>query len=164
MTKRNGSLLAGLTLVVLIAVGGYWTLRQATPDTCRICRRDIHPQARAVAEVEGKREPVCCVRCALTLARQQRKPVRLVEVTDYATRRPLSPDAAYYVEGSGVVLCAKHEPLLDQTKESFQRVFDRCEPSLYAFARREDAEKFIAANGGAMVRWEQLVKEGEPRP
>ncbi len=163
-TKNIANLILSVVLVAGVAAGSYWLLRKTEPDTCRICRRDIHAQARAIAQVHGKNEPVCCARCALTLAHQQGKPVRLVEVTDYVSQRRLSPEAAYYVEGSRVVLCARHEPFLDVSKEPFQRVFDRCEPSLYAFARREEAESFAARNGGVVVRLEQVLKEVEPQP
>jgi hypothetical protein len=164
MQKTMGFLLSAV-FVVALALGGYWLVhRTERHDICRICRREIHVQASAVAELDGKPEPVCCVRCALTLAHQQGKPVRLLQVTDYVSRQLLSLNAAYYVEGSRVILCEKHEPLLGESKEAFQRVFDRCEPSLYAFARREEAESFAARNGGVVVRLEQVLKEVEPRP
>jgi hypothetical protein len=118
-----------------------------------------------VALVDGRRAAVCCIRCGLTEAHQTGKPVQLVEVTDYASLRPLHPDSAYYVEGSRIVLCEPHgREMLDQTKHAYRRVFDRCEPSAYAFARREDAEAFARANGGVVVRWEDLRKEIESKP
>ena len=107
---------------------------------------------------------VCCIRCGLTVNRQKQKPLRLIEVTDFVSRRPLNPEAAYYVEGSQVILCETHEPLMDHTKQPHDRVFDRCEPSIYAFARREDGEAFAAANGGAVRRLPQLLEEVPPRP
>lgn len=164
-TKQIFSLLFSALVVAALALGGYWLVRRTEPQgKCSICQRDIHAEARAVMEVEGKREPVCCARCALTLARQQQKPVKLVEVTDYGTRQPLSPEAAYYVEGSDVILCGKHEPFLNQRKQPYEQVFDRCVPSLYAFARRENAEAFATKNGGAVRRWSQLLKEVEAQP
>jgi len=164
MTKKITNVFAGVLLVVALAAGGYWLLQQAAPDNCRICQREIHPEARAVMEVAGRREPICCARCALTLAQQRGKPAGLVEVTDYVSRRALKPEEAYFVEGSQVILCERHEPLLDQTKQPYDRIFDRCVPSVYAFARREDAEVFVARNGGAVLRLAQLLEEVEPRP
>jgi len=161
--KLTTLLVSGL-VVATLAVGGYWLLQRTAPDTCRICQRPIHAEARAVIEVDGKREPVCCARCALTLQQQEHRPVRLVEVTDYVSRQPLAPEAAYTVEGSRVILCERHEPLLDQTKHPYPRVFDRCVPSLYAFARREEAEAFAARNGGTVQRLPELLEEVEPRP
>jgi hypothetical protein len=161
--KLVGFLLTGL-VVAALAAGGYWLLQRTAPEICHICQRQIHAVARAVIAEDGKREPVCCARCAFTRQVQQHKPIRLVEVTDYISGRPLAPDAAYYVEGSRVILCERHEPLLDESKQPFARVFDRCVPSLYAFARREDAEAFAGREGGRVLRLAELLEEVEPRP
>lgn len=161
--KLTAFVLSGV-VVLAIAGGGYWLLQRTAPDTCRICQRPIHAAARAMIEVGGKREPVCCVRCALTLQLQQRQPVHLLEVTDYNSGRSLAPDTAYYVEGSRVVLCERHEPLFDANKQPHERVFDRCVPSLYAFARREEAAAFAAHNGGAVLRLPEVLKEVEAAP
>lgn len=165
MTGKNRTALAASALLLAaLALAGFWFLQRTVPETCRICQRPIHPQARAVMEVEGRQEPLCCVRCALTLRRQQRQPVRLVEVTDYLSRRPLPPADAYYVEGSRILLCEKHEPMLDETKHPYARVFDRCVPSLYAFATRADAQAFAEQQGGTVLRLPELLQEVEPRP
>jgi hypothetical protein len=162
--KKTAGMLLSVVVVAAVAWGGYWLLQRRNQDTCRICQRQIHAEGRAVIEVEGKQEAVCCARCALTYGYQQRRKVRLVEVTDYVSRRPLAPEAAYYVEGSRVVLCEKHEPMLDQTMHAYHPVFDRCVPSVYAFARREEAEAFAEANGGVVRRLPQLLEETGSRP
>ncbi len=148
-----------IVVLALLTAGGYWLLQKTAPAECRVCRRAIHATARAVVEVDGKQESVCCVRCAMTLNEQEQKPVRLVEVTDYIRRRALAPKDAYYVEGSRIVLCQSHESHMDETKHAQERVFDRCEPSVYAFARREEAEAFAAQNGGAVRSFADLLKE-----
>jgi len=163
-TKKAATLLSGILLVAVVGVGGYWLLRRTEPNVCRVCRRVVHREARAVMEADGQPEPVCCTRCALSLVRQQGKAVRLVEVVDYFSWQPLRPDAAFYVEGSRVILCEKHEPFLDDTKQAYDRIFDRCEPSIYAFAREQDARTFVAANGGRIRRLSELVEEVEIRP
>jgi hypothetical protein len=157
-------MLSSLVLVVL-AAGGYWLVRRTEPERCTFCKRDIHAQSRAVALVSGKREALCCVRCGLTEAHQLGKPIQLVEATDYVSSRPLNPDSAYYVEGSRIVLCEPHgHEMLDQTKHPYGRVFDRCEPSTYAFARRVDAEAFARENSGVVLRWDDLRKEIGSKP
>lgn len=161
--KVTAVILSGL-VVAALALGGYWLLQRTAPDTCRICQRPIHAEARAVIEVDGRQEAVCCARCALTRKQQQHRPVRLLEVTDYVTRSPLRPEAAYYVEGSRIVLCQSHEPVLDESKHPYTRVFDRCVPSLYAFARREEAQAFARQNGGTVRRLPELLQEVEPQP
>jgi len=156
--RITGAIVVALLLVGL-AAAGYWMFRHGGHEECSVCRRGIHAQSRAVAMVNGQREVMCCARCAITLARQRGKSVRLVQVADYATERLLRPQDAFYVEGSRVVLCEKHEPMMDPTKHAMERVFDRCEPSLYAFARRADAEAFAQQNGGAVLTAEQVLRE-----
>ena len=148
-----------IVVLALLTAGGYWLLQRTAPTDCKVCRREIHAASRAVIEVDGKQEAVCCVRCAMTLDEQEKKAVRLVEVTDYIRHTPLTPKDAFYVEGSRIVLCQSHEAHLDETKHAQTRVFDRCEPSVYAFARREEAESFAAQNGGVVLGLAELMKE-----
>jgi hypothetical protein len=161
--KLTGAIVVGL-LLVGFATAGYWLIRHGGHEECSVCRREIHAQSRAVVEVDGKREAVCCARCAVTLAQQRGKSVRLIQVADYSTERMLRPEAAFYVEGSRIVLCEKHEPMMDPTKHAMERVFDRCEPSLYAFARRADADEFARQNGGTVITAEQVLREVQNRP
>jgi hypothetical protein len=148
-----------IVVLALLATGGYWLLQRTATAECKVCRREIHAAARAVIEVDGKQEVVCCVRCAITLDEQEQKPVRLVEVTDYIRHTALAPKDAFYVEGSRIVLCQSHEQHMDETKHAQARVFDRCEPSVYAFARKEEATAFAAENGGEVLGLAELMKE-----
>jgi len=153
-----------IVALALFTAGGYWLLQRTAPAECKVCRREIHASARAVIEVDGKQEAVCCVRCAITLDEQEGRPVRLIEVTDYNRLTALTPKDAYYVEGSRIVLCHSHEPHMDEMKQPQARVFDRCEPSVYAFARREEAESFAAQNGGVVLGLAELMKEMPANP
>ncbi len=160
MPKSNLSkTVMSIVVLALFATAGYWLLQRSSPTECKVCRREIHAAARAVIEVDGKREAVCCVRCAMTLDEQEQKPVRLVEVTDYVRRTALAPKDAFYVEGSRIVLCRSHEAHVDEAKHPQARIFDRCEPSVYAFSRREEADAFAAENGGVVLRLGELMKE-----
>ena len=162
--KRIPGIAGSVLLVGLLALAGYWFLQRTEPENCRICERPIHAQARAVVEAAGKREAVCCVRCAFRHHEQEHVPVRLLEVTDYASGSALAPEDAFYVEGSRIVLCARHEPMLDETKHPQETVFDRCAPSLYAFARESEARAFAAENGGQVRRLPALLQEIERQP
>lgn len=150
---------ASVVVLALFATAGYWLLQRTAPSECKVCRREIHAAARAVIEVDGKQEAVCCVRCAITRDEQEGKPVRLVEVTDYIRSKPLAPKDAFFVEGSRIVLCQSHEPHMDETKHAQAQIFDRCEPSVYAFARKEEAAAFAAENGGVVLSLAALMKE-----
>lgn len=160
--------IAGLAITAAIAGGlalaSFWMVRHLRTESCQICRRGIPAQARVYADLRGKRAAVCCARCALTYAEQNQTKLKLAQATDYNTLKRIAPEEAYYVEGSRVVLCEKEEPLLDASRHAQQRVFDRCEPSLFAFARKEDAEAFARQNGGATLRLGDLREELRKRP
>ena len=163
-TKMLSFLLSGFVLAA-IAAGGFWLLWETQPKVCMICQRSIHAHSSAVVVIDKKRVTVCCIRCGITHNFQVGKPGEVVGVTEYLSDRSIQPKDAYYVEGSQVSMCDPHEgALLDQTKHPYTRIFDRCEPSTYAFAKREDAESFVRANGGKLLTWEELQKEAGAKP
>jgi hypothetical protein len=158
-TKALTVFLSALFLVA-IAVGGYWILRETKPEACPICQRSIHAHSSAMVSMAGKRAKVCCIRCGITHNFQVGRPGEVVEVTDFLTDRAMKPERAFYVEGSEVSMCDPHRSsLVDETKHPYARIFDRCEPSTYAFAKREDAESFVRKNGGKLLSWDELSKE-----
>ena len=162
---KTVTLILSSLILVAIAAGGYWLLQETRPQTCMICERHIHEHSRAVLLLGKERAEVCCVRCGITHNVQVGKPGKLVEVTEYVSNKPMKPEAAVYVEGSQVSLCDAHKgTMMDQTKRPFDLVFDRCEPSTYAFAKREDAQAFVRTNGGKLLTWEELRKEAERKP
>lgn len=159
VTKRNVILLLSAVAVTGALLAGYWLFLRSQPELCAACHRGINDRSRAVVEVSGKAQPVCCVRCALTLERQEKRPVRVVQVADYTSGKPLAPDTAYYVEGSKVMLCEHHDQFVDESKRPLEMVFDRCMPSILAFARREDAKVFASINGGAVLELSEVLKK-----
>lgn len=163
VTKRNAILILSTVAVAAVLLIGYWFVLRSQPELCTACQRHISAKSRAVVEVSEKREPVCCVRCGLTIERQEHQPVRLIEVTDYNSGRALAPDTAYYVEGSRVMLCEHHEGLVDPAKRPYEVVFDRCMPSVFAFARQEEATAFASSNGGSVLRLSQVIEEVESK-
>jgi hypothetical protein len=163
-TKALSFLLSGLFLAA-IAAGGFWLLQETKPKVCMICQRSIHAHSSAVVVIDKKRVTVCCIRCGITHNFQVGKPGEVVAVTEFLSDRSIEPKDGFYVEGSQVSMCDPHEgALLDQTKHPYTRIFDRCEPSTYAFAKREDAEGFVRANGGKLLTWEELKKEAGAKP
>jgi len=158
-TKAVTVLLSALFLIG-VAAGGYWILHETKAQACPICERSIHPRSSAVVAIAGKRVKVCCIRCGITHNFQIGKPGEVVEVTDFVSDHPIRQDYAYYVEGSAVSMCDPHgSSLVDETKHPYGRIFDRCEPSTYAFAKRDDTESFVRKNGGKLLTWDELQKE-----
>src|SRR6266545_3442937 len=101
------SIIGSVVVLALAALfgGGYWVMNRRAETVCGFCQRHINPQAAVVAEIGGRTRHVCCAHCAVTEARQEHKPVRLISVTDYLTSHRLKPEDAWYVDGSSVVAC-----------------------------------------------------------
>ena len=157
--KAAAFTVTGLALIVVLA-GVLWFEKSEAEKFCDFCHRPIHAHARVIAEVDGHRKTVCCARCAITEAVQEKKPVRLIEVTDYASGKSLKPEQAYFVDGSRKVLCDHDAAMFDETKHVHPLAFDRCSPGAYAFARREDAEAFARENGGVVLQLQEMMPGG----
>jgi len=156
----KGALITTAVLVVLVGLvaAGYHVMANREETFCGFCRRAIHANSKVVAEIDGRRRTVCCARCAISEAYQEKKPVRLITVTDYISSTPLDPKRAYFVDGSRQILCDHDAAILDETKHAFSQTFDRCSPGTYAFARREDAVAFARENGGVMLQLKELMQ------
>jgi len=123
-----------------------------------LLHRSVHPNTKVVAEIDGRRRTVCCARCAISEAYQEKKPLRLIAATDYVSGKDIDPKQAYFVEGSHRVLCAHNEAMVDESKHVQPMTYDRCFPGTYAFAHREDAEAFERENGGTVLRLDKLLQ------
>lgn len=163
MTKRTWITTAVLVVMAGLVAAGYRVMANREDTFCGFCHRSIHPNSKVVAEVDGRRRTVCCARCALNEGLQEKKPVRLISVTDYVSGGSLAPEKAYFVDGSRKVLCAHDAAMVDESKHVEQMTFDRCFPGTYAFARREDAEAFVRENGGTVLQLEKLMQEVNPQ-
>jgi hypothetical protein len=110
---KKASIYSAVVLIVVAGLfaGGYLLMSHRSETECGFCRRHISPKAHVVAEVGGRRRNVCCAHCAVTEARQEKKPLRLIAVTDYPTGKMVSPDGAWFVEDSRVITCYPHKYL-----------------------------------------------------
>jgi nitrous oxide reductase accessory protein NosL len=110
-----------------------------------------------VVEIGGQRREACCPQCAVSESRQEHKPVRLISVRDYSTAKVIDPAQAYYVNHSRALACSHDAMHMDEMKHAYALKFDRCSPGAFAFAKKEEAEAFIAQNGGQILSMEQLL-------
>ena len=155
----------GLLAVILLSSVGfaYWRyfLHPAAHEECGICHRHINAKAEVVAEIGSKTRRVCCAHCAITEARQESKPLRLVSVTDYYSGQATDPRGAWFVEGSRVIACEHDAAPMDMSQHgSMQMEYDRCAPGAFAFTKRADADRFVAENGGVARTLDELLQEG----
>ncbi len=163
MTSRGA--ITGLIVLIMVGAGLVyvaWHLTRSTTDAvCQVCNRPIHMETRTVALVGGKREVFCCPTCAISAARQAGKTLKFLKFTDYATGWPVEPEDAFLVRGSDVNPCLAHEPemLTDMEKRPAALTFDRCAPSILAFATRDAAEAFIEEHGGELLLAKDLMAQ-----
>ncbi len=152
--------LAAMVLLLVVAgflTAGQWTVRRRSEQVCSICARHINPQAGVIAEIGSRRQRVCCAHCAVTEGRQEHKPVRLIEVTDYNSGRKLDPKQAWYVDGSRIVACTHDMTRMGEMKQVEQAAFDRCSPGTFAFASHAEADAFAASNGGTVLDLQAML-------
>ena len=158
MTKRAWITTAVLVVLAGLVAAGYRVMANREETFCGFCHRSIHANTKVIAEIDGRRRTVCCARCAVSEAYQEKKPLRLIAVTDYVSGKSLSPEQAYFVDGSRKVLCAHDEMMVDQSKHMQPMTYDRCFPGTYAFAHRDDAEAFVRENGGTVMQLQKLLE------
>jgi len=167
MKSRGLGLIGGL-LVLAVAAGGaaprvwhWWTAPPA--GYCPVCRRHEHRESlvKFRAEGEGVTE-VCCLGCALAYARQTAKPMTILSVTNHDNGKPLDPDGATFVVGSDVSPCTHGVEAVRGEGETVPVHWDRCTPSILAFASREAAEAFRTQHGGRLRTFRELTQRADP--
>ena len=159
----SASLIA-VAVILGAALGDWYALRGRPPAFCEVSGRPIHANMLAVVRVNGEKLYTCCPRCPLTLVRQAHAQVKLLEVTDYPSGRRLKARDAYFVDGSMVEMCSAPRMISDESRTPYVRLFDRCSPSLLAFASEAEARAFVAHNGGKLARVDDLMREAGERP
>jgi hypothetical protein len=163
---RTKTIVAGIIAlaVVIGALSAAWYLtHQRPPEYCQLSDRPIHPHMLTVVRVKDKKRYACCARCALTYQEQTGIPTDIVEVTDYISGRPLDATKAYFASGSRVEPCCPPPINREEGRMPYMRMFDRCSPSLLAFADRNEAQAFIAKNGGTLTTLSELENQAKSR-
>ena len=137
---KKASIYSTLVLIVVAGLfaGGYLLMNRRSRMECGFCRRQINAKAHVVAEVGGRRRDVCCTHCAVTEARQEKKSLRLIAVTDYPTGKLVSPEGAWFVEDSRVIACQHDMSKMDESKhmEQLASIAARPAPSRSATGKR----------------------------
>src|SRR5438132_837456 len=116
MTKQAWIATSVVLAMAGLVAGGYHLMANREGQFCGFCHRSVHPNTKVVAEIDGRRRTVCCARCAISEAYQEKKPLRLIAATDYVSGKDIDPKQAYFVEGSHRVLCAHNEAMVDESK------------------------------------------------
>jgi len=134
-------ILAVLSLFAVSAVCGQDDVRKF--PNCKICGMDrtSFVQGRMlIVYADGTTVGVCSLHCAVVEMEQNRnKQITSLMVADYMTKELIDAKTATWVVGG-----RKQGVMTSMPK--------------WAFAREEDAQKFIAENGGKMATFDQVMK------
>ena len=150
--------LAGLAVICLAALLGYfvWTGRIAGgKPICEVCKRPIQIGILfRIARPNGSIQVVCCPRCGLAAVIQNGG--RVLDAVDFTTRKRIGAADAIYLEGSDIMECCTNNRGFRSDGGAYEKIeYDRCMPSLLAFARREDAEMTRQQHGGDILSFEE---------
>ena len=144
-------------LAVVLGYAGLKAFRASSEKECYACRRLIHAHSRTVALVNGRARVFCCPACALSEHQQEGKPVKVTELTSFFTGAILAPDSAYVVKGSDVNMCATTHGITTDASRPADVQYDRCSPSLLAFAQRSEAVQFVREHGGEVLPFKEVA-------
>ena len=156
MKNRCGIWIIGILLIVGVAGGvaaprvrHWWTAPPA--GYCPFCHRHEHKESVVKIRAEGEEvREACCLACALTYGRQTSKAITVISVTDHNSGQAIDPNGATFVVGSDVSPCLHADRLVGAEGETSAVQWDRCLPSILAFATRQAAETFHAQHGGRL--------------
>src|SRR5262249_38958122 len=104
----------------------------------------------------------CCPRCGLSLLAPGQEATAGAQASDYQTGRPLPAEQAVYVRGADVAPCCSPNIVVTDAKVHLEKCFDRCYPSVIAFAQPEAALAFVKRHGGEIVKFDTLLSESRP--
>ncbi|MCW5979784.1 MAG: hypothetical protein KIT09_17015 [Bryobacteraceae bacterium] len=149
------SVVAAILAIAGLSYAGWRIVHAKSLETCSVCRRSAHAPTRAIGVDGGRQTVFCCPSCARSEVRQSGGGIGLKELTDYPTQRPLEPSASYLVAGSDLTPCLHHHAHLDEHKQPLVKHFDRCTPSVIAFANRNAAIAFAREHGGRVLTFAQ---------
>ena len=100
----------------------------------------------------GRQIETCCPRCGLHYLESKHPSVASLAVRDFDSAARLDARRAYYVEGSDATPCSHGASSAGQDERGccLKPVYDRCLPSLLAFASLARAERFAREHGGSV--------------
>jgi hypothetical protein len=147
----------GSLLTVMLAAVTAACFTQA--KFCEECgRAECRNLSFDVRHQDGTMVQTCCPRCALHYLARPHPPLTSLAVRDFDTAGRIDATRAFYVEGSDVAPCSASagSPPRDERGCCTKTVYDRCLPSLLAFASRPKAETFAREHGGTIKTFADL--------
>jgi hypothetical protein len=151
---RKTAFLAALSALVLVAV----LAGCSAHAVCDVCRRDeCAALAFRIEYEDGGVQQTCCPRCGSHAVAESggRRVARLL-ARDFATGSTIDAHEALYVEGSDLEHCSAAREARSSADCCRVLEYDRCLPSLVAFATPDQAAAFVRDHGGWVRRFKDL--------
>jgi hypothetical protein len=152
-TKRTHSVM--IVLAILGVAGSLFLLVQngwiATGNpVCFVCQRPLHPsQTFVVLSQNGREHRACCPRCGLRFVIESNgKPS---QATDFSNGKYIAAETAFYLEGSDLMQCCGSATMRADSGMICETHYDRCLPSLVAFATLPNARVYQQEHGGRLL-------------
>ncbi|HEV2385628.1 MAG TPA: hypothetical protein VGS20_00080 [Candidatus Acidoferrales bacterium] len=159
--RAKSILIAAVAIVVLagFTLVAYRWEGSKQPLVCQICGRDVPKQTEFHLETAEGTMTACCPRCAIHFMLDHPGEIRGARATDYASRRLIPAQSAYYDEGGDEQYCTLHQPAVERGLGGGERlrVYDRCLPVLVAFGSQKEAETYRREHGGRVLTYEQAL-------
>ncbi len=112
--------------------------QSTTEETCPVCYAPVTYRTQVVIHLEsGEQQHACCPHCGLHLLARTQGQVSMALVRDFLHFHMLDAQTATYLAGPDLVVC--------------------CQPSVLAFATREEAERFQRGFGGQVMTLEEAT-------
>lgn len=148
---------APILLVTMIAAGGLLYWKTSYPAHCQVCdRAGCKALTFGLKKRWGIQVRTCCPRCGFHYGKSHQG-TQITYATDFTTGEKIDAGSAVYVEGSSVHFCEEPQAIRDEIRgTSAYLKFDRCLPSVIAFAKKEDAQAFKKSNGGTLLTFNDL--------
>jgi hypothetical protein len=151
--KRNVSVM--IVLAILAVMGSLFLLVQsgwiATGNpVCFVCQRPLHPsQTFVVLSQNGREHRACCPRCGLRFVIESNgKPS---QATDFSNGKLIPAESAFYLEGSDLMQCCGSTTMRADAGIVCETHYDRCLPSLVAFATLPNARAYQQKYSGRLL-------------
>lgn len=161
MKMKEGVVTAiALVAIALVSVLAYRHEVRSEEEFCKLCSRPLHAAVTYELELkDGTHERTCCPRCAMHYQAARPETVSQTWATDLASGKRIPADTATYAEGGDVEYCTAGEPPVRREPQGVAvRDFDRCLPTLAAFATRDEAEAYRAQHGGRVLNYSQALE------
>jgi len=136
---RPGAAIAAIIVAALPS----WSCR-AQAANCDVCgRHEFSALAFRVKYVDGAEVNSCCPRCAShAVAMHRARPIAKLIAHDFATGKEIDARMAVYLDGSDFEHCDARKKERNTPGSLTMLAYDRCLPSVIAFASMSNAEAF----------------------